>query len=134
MTVITLEALAQAIDARTHEGVERAREEAEIILDIFGFDDEVVDNRLEPADRQVFYELERAGLLSTRSEETLLWNGQEWRTHYWVLRTGRLQAPAAPHPLLPPVAESPLPWPLPDTADARMYDTLPAEVWAHHSR
>ncbi|MCD6411177.1 MAG: hypothetical protein J7L20_01940, partial [Thermoplasmata archaeon] len=35
---------------------------------------------------QLFYILEEEGMLSTEREETTLYDGREWRTHYWQLR------------------------------------------------
>jgi hypothetical protein len=55
-------------------------------MDIFGFDDRVIDNVLDPEDRQLFYILEEEGMLTTEREETTLYDGREWRTHYWKLR------------------------------------------------
>lgn len=96
MGLLTLETLSDAIQERL--GVPRAAAEtqAEQVLDIFGFDTEVIDNVLEPEERQMFYLLQAQGLLTTRSEETGLWNGQEWRTHYWLLREDRIRAAERP--------------------------------------
>ena len=55
-------------------------------MDIFGFDDRVIDNVLDPEDRQLFYILEEEGMLTTEREETTLYDGREWRTHYWRLK------------------------------------------------
>jgi hypothetical protein len=55
-------------------------------MDIFGFDDRVIDNVLDPEDRQLFYILEEEGMLTTEREESTLYDGREWRTHYWRLR------------------------------------------------
>lgn len=89
--VVTKENLASAIREKLHVTPEDASRDAECVLDIFGFDTQVIDNLLEPEDRQLFYHLQESGILTTRSEETLLWNGQEWRTHYWIVRTQRVQ-------------------------------------------
>ena len=42
---------------------------ADYLMSFFGFDSEVIDNRLDMDDRDVFYMLEEAGLLGTRQEE-----------------------------------------------------------------
>jgi hypothetical protein len=60
---------------------------AEYIISFFGFTEEVIDNRLEVDDRDVFYMLEEEGLLTTRQEEIHIKRGKLWRIHYWVLRT-----------------------------------------------
>src|SRR3972149_801413 len=62
------------------------------VLSFFGHESEVIDNRLEMDDRDVFYMLEEEGLLGTRQEEVHIRRGKLWRIHYWVLRTDRVQA------------------------------------------
>lgn len=64
---------------------------AEYLISFFGFGEEVVDNRLEVKDRDVFYMLEEEGLLTTRQEEIHLKRGKLWRIHYWVLKTDRIK-------------------------------------------
>jgi len=86
MTVITLDDLARAIANRIGIDLEEARKDAEFVMDIFGFDDRVIDNVLDPEGRQLFYILEEEGMLSTEREETTLYDGREWRTHYWQLK------------------------------------------------
>ena len=86
MNIITLGDLSKAIANRVGIGIEEARRDAGFVLDIFGFDDRVIDNVLDPEDRQLFYILEEEGMLTTEREETTLYDGREWRTHYWVIR------------------------------------------------
>ena len=86
MKIITLDDLSKAIANRTGLDLEEARKNAGFIMDIFGFQDRVIDNVLEPRDRQLFYTLEKEGMLKTEREETTLYDGREWRIHYWVIR------------------------------------------------
>jgi len=86
MTIITLDDLSKAIANRVGIDLEEARRDAGFVMDIFGFDDRVIDNVLDPEDRQLFYILEEEGMLTTEREETTLYDGREWRTHYWKLR------------------------------------------------
>ena len=86
MNIITLEDLSRAIANRVGIGLEEARRDAGFVMDIFGFQDRVIDNVLDPEDRQLFYILEEEGMLTTEREETTLYDGREWRTHYWKLR------------------------------------------------
>src|SRR3972149_4811126 len=58
----------------------------------FGHESEVIDNRLEVDDRDVFYMLEEEGLLGTRQEEIHIRRGKLWRIHYWILRVDRVKA------------------------------------------
>src|SRR2546425_11715876 len=68
---------------------------ADYLISFFGFDSEVIDNRLDMDDRDVFYMLEEAGLLGTRQEEIHIKKGKLWRIHYWILRTKRIKELAA---------------------------------------
>jgi len=86
MNIITLDDLSRAIANRVGIGVDEARRDAGFVMDIFGFQDRVIDNVLDPEDRQLFYILEEEGMLTTEREETTLYDGREWRTHYWVIR------------------------------------------------
>jgi hypothetical protein len=86
MNVITLDDLSKAIANRVGIDIEEARRDAGFVMDIFGYDDRVIDNVLDPEDRQLFYILEEEGMLTTEREETTLHDGREWRTHYWVLK------------------------------------------------
>jgi len=86
MSIITLDSLSKAIANRVGLDIEEARRDAGFVLDIFGFDDRVIDNVLDPEDRQLFYILEEEGMLITEREETTLYDGREWRTHYWQLK------------------------------------------------
>ena len=86
MNIITLNNLSRAIANRIGINIEEARRDAGFVLDIFGYDDRVIDNVLDPEDRQLFYILEEEGMLATEREETTLYDGREWRTHYWQIR------------------------------------------------
>ena len=86
MSIITLDDLSKAIANRVGIDMEEARRDAGFVMDIFGFDDRVIDNVLDPEDRQLFYILEEEGMLTTEREETTLYDGREWRTHYWKLK------------------------------------------------
>jgi len=90
---------------------------ADYLISFFGFDSEVIDNRLDMDDRDVFYMLEEAGLLGTRQEEIHIKKGKLWRIHYWILRTKRIKELAAG---TKPAEE----------AGVFAYTDLPAEAWA----
>jgi len=89
---------------------------ADYVMSFFGFDSEVIDNRLDMDDRDVFYMIEEAGLLSTRQEEIHIKKGKLWRIHYWVLRTARIKELAGTRV---PKLE----------ARGFAYDHLPSEAW-----
>ena len=90
---------------------------ADYVMSFFGFNTEVIDNRLDVDDRDVFYMLEEEGLLGTRQEEVFLKKGKLWRIHYWVLRTEQIKALARLNGSAVPVRVD-------------LYGDLPAEVWA----
>jgi hypothetical protein len=69
---------------------EQARETAQRVLNFFGFSERIIDNILEPEDRDAFYQLEDTGILTTEREETTLYDGREWRIHYWLFKKERI--------------------------------------------
>lgn len=95
MNVVPFEDLSDALEHGLNLAHGVAERDAEFLLDLFGYEDRIVDNVLEPEERQLFYNLQGVGVLSVRSEETNLYNGQAWRTHYWLLRDERIHALAS---------------------------------------
>ena len=84
--IITLDIMSKAISNRIGINKDKSRRIAEFILDLFGYDNRIIDNILQPEDRQLLYMLEAEGLLSTGREEVKLYDGREWLTHYWQLK------------------------------------------------
>lgn len=64
---------------------------AEHLINFFGYSNRVIDNMLEPEDRDAFYTMEDLGILQTEREETTLFDGREWRIHYWILNVERVR-------------------------------------------
>jgi hypothetical protein len=85
---LTLAELTQAIRRKVDIDMEVivAESIAEHALGFFGFSNRIIDNALEPTDRNLFYQLQDYDLLTTESEETTLWDGREWRIHYWKFK------------------------------------------------
>ncbi len=69
---------------------EESEEAAEHLINFFGYNDRVIDNMLEPEDRDAFYTMEDIGVLQTEREETTLYDGREWRIHYWILNVNKI--------------------------------------------
>jgi hypothetical protein len=93
-SIVTVDELTQAIkNSPNNEGIpeEAAYELAHHVLNFFGYSDRIIDNILEPADRDAFYMLEDATILTTEREETTLYDGREWRIHYWLFRREKIQ-------------------------------------------
>lgn len=120
LEIITVEDLSQAIQDRIGLAQEEADRDAEFVMDIFGFNDRIIDNVLEPEDRQLFYILEEEGLLTTEREETTLYDGREWRTHYWLFRKEKVFSAAAEQ--RKKAAER--------SEESDIYADLPEDVWA----
>ena len=90
---VDFDSLAKAIRRSVgHEGMrpEDARAIAAHVLNFFGFNERIIDNVLEPDDRDTFYMLEDTGILETERDETTLYDGREWRIHYWMFRKDRI--------------------------------------------
>ncbi len=86
---LTLAQLTQAIRHKVDIDMETVVAEsiAEHALGFFGFSNRIIDNALEPTDRNLFYQLQDYDLLTTESEETTLWDGREWRIHFWKFKS-----------------------------------------------
>ncbi|HWG92052.1 MAG TPA: DUF6015 family protein [Candidatus Thermoplasmatota archaeon] len=125
--ILTLSQLARAMQSTLHLGPEDAEERAEQLLDLFGVDSHLTDNRLDPGSRTFFYQLERGGLMTTRSETTILLSGQEWRTHYWILKLDRIQKAAGPASGAAGMGAA-----REDEDTAAVYRGLPEACWSHH--
>ncbi|MBQ8644217.1 MAG: hypothetical protein IJ469_06125 [Candidatus Methanomethylophilaceae archaeon] len=92
--MITVDDLTQAIKNSIDQSrgmvEEQAYELAHHVLNFFGYSDRIIDNILEPEDRDAFYMLEDAGILTTEREETTLYDGREWRIHYWLFKREKI--------------------------------------------
>ena len=92
-TTLTVEHLTKAIkNSIDKQGMpeEEARAMAQHVMNFFGYSERIIDNVLEPEDRDAFYMLEDAGILTTEREETTLYDGREWRIHYWMFHKERI--------------------------------------------
>lgn len=117
---LTVEDLTRAIRNsidRAGMRVEEARAMAQHVLNFFGYSERIIDNVLEPEDRDAFYMLEDSGILTTEREETTLYDGREWRIHYWMFRKDRILE-------LSRAAE-----PEDDEEPSSVYDEVPDDLW-----
>ena len=128
MNIVTLDDLSKAIANRVGIPIEEARRDAGFVMDIFGFQDRVIDNVLDPEDRQLFYILEEEGMLTTEREETTLYDGREWRTHYWVIKKDVILNFAQDESKRTRSVLSDKPT-LEDISDEAIYDELEEDVW-----
>jgi hypothetical protein len=124
--VVTLENLQKALlfklDKRgmTRENINKL---AEYLMNFFGYDDYVSDNKLSSKDRDVFYMLEEEGLLRTLRDEVTIQKGKVWRIHYWVLRKEEILKLAK----LKPIKKE-------EENDYKIYDDLSEDVWLKHHK
>lgn len=96
MTVINVNKLTQAIKKGIIRDSMTLSDEASYdlalrVLNFFGYSDRIIDNVLEQEDRNAFYMLEDADILTTQREETTLYDGREWRIHYWLFNKERVE-------------------------------------------
>ena len=93
---------------------------AQHVMNFFGYSERIIDNILEPEDRDAFYMLEDSGLLTTEREETTLYDGREWRIHYWLFKKEKiLELVKAAKGKHDPVTEDAM----------SVYEDMPDDVW-----
>lgn len=132
MKIITLEILSKAIVNRMGIDIEKARKNASFVLDIFGYADRVIDNVLNTEDRQLFYILEEEKMLATNQEDTILYDGRKWRTHYWVLKKNIIlkYAKEESNIMRNVISDKPVR----DISSVCIYDSLSDETWTKRKR
>ena len=124
---LTLAQLTDAIRHKVDVDMETSVAEtiAEHALGFFGFSNRIIDNALEPTDRNLFYQLQDYDLLTTESEETTLWDGREWRIHYWKFKSNAEELAAlSAQGSINKDDEDPY---------AGVYDDVPASLWKERS-
>jgi len=125
---LTLAQLTSAIRSKVDTDMEVVVAEsiAEHALGFFGFSNRIIDNALEPTDRNLFYQLQDYDLLTTESEETTLWDGREWRIHYWKFKANaeEFARAAAAAALLNQKEKDPY---------SDVYDDVPVSLWKERS-
>lgn len=126
MSVVTMRqvevALSKTVGKKSEMSEEETRNLAEYVMSFFGYTDEVIDNRLTPEDRDIFYMLEEEGLVTTTHEEVLLKKGKMWRIHYWILKKDQIERLASMDEKAEVSKES----------ASDVYDELSDEQWARH--
>ena len=128
MMGLTLAQLTSAIRSKVDTDMEVVVAEsiAEHALGFFGFSNRIIDNALEPTDRNLFYQLQDYDLLTTESEETTLWDGREWRIHYWKFKANaeEFAREATEAALLNQKDKDPY---------SDVYDDVPVSLWKERS-
>ena len=111
-------AIRNSID-REDMPAEEAMSLAQHVMNFFGYSERIIDNMLEPEDRDAFYMLEDSGILTTEREETTLYDGREWRIHYWLFQKERIWE------LINGIEGKDVS----ETSDNSVYDDVPEDVW-----
>ena len=122
-STLTVEDLAEAIkNSIDEEGMEEkeARAMAQHVMNFFGYSERIIDNVLEPEDRDAFYILEDSGLLTTEREETTLYDGREWRIHYWLFKKDKI-IELMKHVRRESIKEK--------EGKENVYDDIPEDIW-----
>ena len=88
--IITLPLVRKAFQESLELNQHCAKRYAMKFMDLFGFDDRIIDNILDQPDRQLFYLLEAQGIVETHREEITLYNGKKWRIRYWSLNKEKI--------------------------------------------
>ena len=99
---------------------EAANQLATHVMNFFGYNDTIIDNILEPEDRDAFYMLEDLGLLMTEREETTLYDGREWRIHYWLFRKNKIDD----------LVRDPDGFDADEDELSSIYDDIPEDIWS----
>lgn len=101
---------------------EEAKSMAQHIMNFFGYQERIIDNILNQEDRDAFYMLEDSGLLTTEREETTLYDGREWRIHYWIIKKDKLLD----------IIKKAHKKEETDQKSSTIYDDIPEHVWSKH--
>ena len=119
---MTMAGLTAAIQRHIDKEMEKtvAESMAEHALGFFGYYDRIIDNAMEPTDRNLFYIFQDYNLLTTESEETTLWDGREWCIHYWRFKAELAQKAAGY--LEDKVEED-------DSPEFNIYEDIPTDIW-----
>ncbi len=132
---VTVSELAAAIRHVLRDTVDdvAARATAETVMDFFGYDELVPDSMLQPDDRDIFNQLENAGILNMEYSDTQLHTGKEWKLYYWHMVPERvLELKAAAEEAAATAAEAVSNPPEPeDNSEAEAYAEVPEEAWEH---
>ncbi len=125
--MITIDDLTLAIEHSIDSDMKLEHEEAfdlaQHVLNFFGYSNRIIDNVLEPEDRDAFYMLEDSGVLTTEREEITLYDGREWRIHYWLFRPDKIEELIRNEK---PEAEE-----VEEEVDD-IYKNLPRDAWVRH--
>lgn len=106
-------ALALALREKFGMSDEDADEIAGIVAEVFGDQEEVNDETIDPSVRSIFYTLEAKKILTFRREEYSIETGERRRGFWWRVRPEELRKATS----------------VPVSSDEDIYATLPRDAW-----
>ncbi len=87
--IIFLESV-PGIDEITKKSNYSINQVAEMVLNLFGPDNFVLDNVLESTERKFLYFFEELGFVESITDDVVISAGRYWRIHYWILKEDRI--------------------------------------------
>lgn len=90
--LLSISVLASALKNRLNLVDEEAKDKAEMLMDIFCFEDRILDNHLSSATRKFFYILQQEKIVISEQECFELPYGSErmWRMFFWRLNISNI--------------------------------------------
>lgn len=118
-------AIGRSLDTSCGQDDEWIDQIASFVMDFFGYEQRILDNRLTPRDRDIFYMLEGMGLLKTEMEEATIQKGKVWRIHYWILNREKITNLVNMEDEDPETMEN--------RSEGRIYENLSESLWERHT-
>lgn len=87
--LLSVSILTSALKNRLNLTEKEAREKAEMLMDIFGFEDRIGDNHLPTITRKFFYVLQQERIITSEQDcfELPCKDGHAWFMYFWRLNT-----------------------------------------------
>lgn len=128
--LIEIDDLAYAINNKLLEKKDyiSAKKTAFLVKNFFGYSDRMLDNILKQDERDLFYSLESKDFLKAEVEDNNLYDGREWRTHYWSFKKESIfeAMKKAKKTIIEEVDVE-------DEFAAELYNEIPDDVWQRDS-
>ncbi len=83
--IVTLDILITSLLKHYNISFDESKNIAELLLDIFGFENRILDNILSTKIRKLFYLLQEESILTTQHERGTITDGKLWDLYYWVI-------------------------------------------------
>lgn len=84
--IITINILVKSFSKHYDISQDDAKHISSLLLNIFGFENRIIDNILTPEIRRLFYLLQEEKIVRTHHERGMLPGSKMWDIYYWSLR------------------------------------------------